>query len=802
MSILQERQAGEVPLARFGHTCCQVGGSFVILFGGATGDGGRYTINNDTYLLDTRVNAWKKLVLGMDAQSSCPTPRAAHCASCVDMMQMVVYGGATGGGALSSDDLFLLDVRSVEKDGRFSWMTVPVQGQTPGKRYGHSMVYSKPLLVLFGGNNGSQALSDIWTLDVEKSPFAWTQVHVMDPVKAPSARVYHSADLCTEGPAAGMTVVFGGRTGDNKSLKDAWGLRQHRDGRWDWVEAPARRGPAPEPRYQHSCVFYGKKLVIVGGRGNEATKKLPTSVYDTESCEWKDIVGVDRFRHAVWMEKGMLSCYGGFNHVAPSCPTGDLQRLDLSAAPSVAPSAGMATSAPVTAPVPVTAQMTMANLQLVSGSGGGGGYGTSGNGSNSAVVGIAQQVYVSLEKDSTVRRVGIETLGEESRKIRQRDVFANVVEDRKSIELAKRVVDHLLLPTTWRPSDAFFLAPSDFSHLCTSVMEIVKAQPMVLQVRAPIKVYGDLHGQFADLMRLFAQYGSPSELAGDIDAVDYLFLGDFVDRGSFSLETVALLFALKCRFPDQVHLVRGNHEDSTINGLYGFKDECARRLREDVDSPLSVYHLVNSVFEYLPLGAVIDGKVLCVHGGIGGSIQSVADIAALPRPLKVSQTPANAMEQRVTDLLWSDPSDSDTVHGIALNETRDPDGSGRIVKFGPDRVEQFLNANPPLQLIVRAHECVMDGFERFAGGKLITVFSATDYCGHHKNAGALLFIKRDLTVVPKLIFPVDRASGLWDSGSIKARPPTPPRGADYVFTAGKETQVLSYAHQHLRRFAD
>jgi protein phosphatase len=417
-------------------------------------------------------------------------------------------------------------------------------------------------------------------------------------------------------------------------------------------------------------------------------------------------------------------------------------------------------------------------------------------------VGIAQQVYVSLEKDSTVRRVGIETLGEESRKIRQRDVFANVVEDRKSIELAKRVVDHSLLPTTWRPSDAFFLAPSDFSHLCTSVMEIVKAQPMVLQVRAPIKVYGDLHGQFADLMRLFAQYGSPSELAGDIDAVDYLFLGDFVDRGSFSLETVALLFALKCRFPDQVHLVRGNHEDSTINGLYGFKDECARRLREDVDSPLSVYHLVNSVFEYLPLGAVIDGKVLCVHGGIGGSIQSVADIAALPRPLKVSQTPANAMEQRVTDLLWSDPSDSDTVHGIALNETRDPDGSGRIVKFGPDRVEQFLNANPPLQLIVRAHECVMDGFERFAGGKLITVFSATDYCGHHKNAGALLFIKRDLTVVPKLIFPVDRASGLWDSGSIKARPPTPPRGADYVFTAGKETQVLSYAHQHLRRFAD
>jgi protein phosphatase len=336
-------------------------------------------------------------------------------------------------------------------------------------------------------------------------------------------------------------------------------------------------------------------------------------------------------------------------------------------------------------------------------------------------------------------------------------------------------------------------------------LEIVKNQPMVLEVRAPIKIFGDIHGQFPDLMRLFAQYGAPSDMDGDLDAVDYLFLGDFVDRGSFSLETVVLLFALKVLHPNQIHLVRGNHEDATINGLYGFKDECRRRLREDADSPLSVYNLINSLFEYLPCGAVVDGKVLCIHGGIGGSIETIADIAALPRPLKVSQTPSNSLEQRVTDLLWSDPTDSDTHPGITMNETRDPDGSGRIVKFGPDRVGRFLQKNPPLQLIVRAHECVMDGFERFAGGKLITVFSATDYCGHHKNAGALLFVKRDLTVVPKLIYPIDRNSGQWDSGSIRARPPTPPRGAaEYVLhqPVGNESQMLSYAHQHLRRFAD
>jgi len=121
-----------------------------------------------------------------------------------------------------------------------------------------------------------------------------------------------------------------------------------------------------------------------------------------------------------------------------------------------------------------------------------------------------------------------------------------------------------------------------------------------------------------------------------------------------------------------------------------------------------------------------------------------------------------------------------------MNETRDPDGTGRIVKFGPDRVTNFLRDNAPVSMIVRAHECVMDGFERFAGGKLITLFSATDYCGHHKNAGALLFIRRDLTVVPKLIYPSEQVSKMqnmvsvpggqnWDRQVTQARPPTPPR---------------------------
>lgn len=209
---------------------------------------------------------------------------------------------------------------------------------------------------------------------------------------------------------------------------------------------------------------------------------------------------------------------------------------------------------------------------------------------------------------------------------------------------------------------------------------------------------------------------------GDIDSNDYLFLGDYVDRGSNNLEVICLLFALKCKYPAQIHLLRGNHEDPGINVLYGFQDECRRRLREDCENPYSCWNNFNKVFEVLPLGALIEKKILCVHGGIGKTINHVSDIEELQRPITVAPIPKNEQDQKILDILWSDPTESDAVLGTIANEVRDPDRVGHIVRFGPDRVHKFLTAND-LQLIIRAHECVMDGFERFAGGRLITLFS-------------------------------------------------------------------------------
>ncbi|KAI4368683.1 hypothetical protein MLD38_017213 [Melastoma candidum] len=340
--------------------------------------------------------------------------------------------------------------------------------------------------------------------------------------------------------------------------------------------------------------------------------------------------------------------------------------------------------------------------------------------------------------------------------------------------VSKKVIAHLLKPRGWKPpvQRQFFLDCNEIADLCDSAERIFSSEPSVLQLRAPVKIFGDLHGQFGDLMRLFDEYGSPST-AGDVAYIDYLFLGDYVDRGQHSLETISLLLALKVEYPNNVHLIRGNHEAADINALFGFRIECIERMGER--DGIWAWHRVNRLFNWLPLAALIEKKIICMHGGIGRSINHVEQIENIQRPITMEAGSIVLM-----DLLWSDPTENDSVEGLRPNAR----GPG-LVTFGPDRVMEFCNNND-LQLIVRAHECVMDGFERFAQGRLITLFSATNYCGTANNAGAILVLGRDLVVVPKLIHPLPPASpeasperhveDTWMQELNANRPPTPTRG--------------------------
>ncbi|KAJ0762123.1 putative protein-serine/threonine phosphatase [Helianthus annuus] len=379
-----------------------------------------------------------------------------------------------------------------------------------------------------------------------------------------------------------------------------------------------------------------------------------------------------------------------------------------------------------------------------------------------------------------VRQLSLDHFENESKRMMpfQNDMSAKRFMRQKSPQgLHKKVIATLLKPRNWSPpaDRKFFLDAYEVGELCYAAEQIFIQEPTVLDLKAPIKVFGDLHGQFTDLMRLFDEYGFPSS-AGDITYIDYLFLGDYVDRGQHSLETITLLLALKESFL----------YTADVNALFGFRPECIERMMvviygfaravQGENDGIWAWKRFNQLFNHLPLAALIEQKIICMHGGIGRSIHTVEQIEKIERPINM-----DAGSVVLMDLLWSDPTENDSVEGLRPNAR----GPG-LVTFGPDRVTDFCNRNK-LQLIIRAHECVMDGFERFAHGQLITLFSATNYCGTANNAGALLVIGRGLVVVPKLIHPLPPPlepetsptsveERHWMQELNNQRPPTPTRG--------------------------
>lgn len=200
----------------------------MILFGGATGDTGKYIITGDTYCLDLISNKWSKLegkiIVSLTSIKDRELRRhrgqhtgvvqLTHCrwSFTVEPQEVsrVIIGHSLGG-SLASDDLYLLDLRNGEAAAQ--WMIVPVVGKTPGRRYGHTIVFSKPFLLVFGGNTGTEPVNDVWCLNVDKAPFSWQALEIVS-TDLPPVRAYHSSALCTTGSATGMMVTFGGRTAD------------------------------------------------------------------------------------------------------------------------------------------------------------------------------------------------------------------------------------------------------------------------------------------------------------------------------------------------------------------------------------------------------------------------------------------------------------------------------------------------------------------------------------------------------------------------------------------------------------
>eukprot|EP01124_Arcella_intermedia_P029172 TRINITY_DN609_c0_g2_i1.p1 TRINITY_DN609_c0_g2~~TRINITY_DN609_c0_g2_i1.p1 ORF type:complete len:298 (-),score=14.20 TRINITY_DN609_c0_g2_i1:120-1013(-) len=278
------------------------------------------------------------------------------------------------------------------------------------------------------------------------------------------------------------------------------------------------------------------------------------------------------------------------------------------------------------------------------------------------------------------------------------------------------IISRLLEKRTSAPGSQVQLKVNEVRYLIEKSREIFICQPVLLDLEAPLKIVGDIHGQYYDLLRLFEYGGFPPD-------ANYLFLGDYVDRGPNGLETICLLLAYKIKYPENFFMLRGNHECSSINRIYGFYDECKTRYS------LKIWKLFNDCFNCLPLGAIIEDKILCIHGGLSPDLKTLEQIRRIVRPTEIPDTGL------LCDLLWADPDTE--VQGWQENDR------GVSFTFGGDVVENFLRRHE-FDLVVRAHQVVEDGYEFFAKRQLVTVFSAPNYCGEFDNAGAMMSVDETL----------------------------------------------------------
>lgn len=290
------------------------------------------------------------------------------------------------------------------------------------------------------------------------------------------------------------------------------------------------------------------------------------------------------------------------------------------------------------------------------------------------------------------------------------------------------IITRLLEVRNSSPGQLVSLKESEIMALCSLSRDVFLDQPVLIEIEAPVKICGDIHGQYYDLLRIF-------ELGGYPPSSNYLFLGDYVDRGKQNIETICLLLAYKLKYPENFFLLRGNHECDSINRVYGFFDECKRRFS------IRLWKKFTECFNCLPVAALINDRVLCMHGGLSPDLISVDQIRKIQRPVNVPDTGI------LCDLLWSDP--DSTVNGWGENER------GVSYVFGADVVGNFL-AKQDLDLICRAHQVVEEGYEFFANRKLVTVFSAPNYCDEFDNSASILNISAELICSFKVLQPAEK----------------------------------------------
>lgn len=340
----------------------------------------------------------------------------------------------------------------------------------------------------------------------------------------------------------------------------------------------------------------------------------------------------------------------------------------------------------------------------------------------------------------------------------------------------------------WAPGESTLLAlldceedglVEDLVELAQAVQEILEQEDTLQQISLPVKIYGDIHGQFRDLLLLLLDFGFPSS-----SGPSFVFNGDWVDRGAHQLEVLVLVFAFKLAFPRNVFLNRGNHEFPELNadmGSVGFKATCAAL----GPGGMEVFDAFHEAFCYLPLGCVAAGAVFIVHGGIGDGDWDLEDLATVERPLNEDEL---WQDNLLLNLLWSDPRSDHRGQSFGVHHSHRDKNEGRIVEWSADVTDDFCERNG-LAMVVRSHDvedvedAIKPGYSAMHGNRLLRVFSARDYEGLRSDAG-VLFIEdtfAGLNVQPQILRSMARGS--------EASKAAPVRPASTASTGGAKRTV-------------
>lgn len=423
-------------------------------------------------------------------------------------------------------------------------MKVPIDGSTPGLRYGHTMVYILPILILYGGSGKNEILNDVWILSTDKVPFKWESIKV---IGNSNPRVYHTANLFKVQGSSEMMIVFGGRNKENVSVSEISGIKKNNNNDWEWVDFPKLGNNETQPlaRHQHCATFFGPFLFVVGGR---VSVREPASfdVYSMNKHKWYKFGNVALFRHSIWIYYSITSgdkyevymyIYGGFDGDNGSMINPDLYKINIVDLFSKIDSLHYELSDYMN-------QLLFYQVKIIEDV-----KNTKKNPHFTLHGKVVTYQLTETEENfgNMVKQFSLQKLKEESKKINNHNLFyKKIIYDE---DLVSEFLYLLAFPETFtikKPNELFFnFEKSKVMSLVKQAKQVFEPSNMVLHVKYPIKVFGNINGQYNDLMRYFTYFGRPSEYKGDIETFEYLFLGNLCSRGSHNLEVLCLLLALK-----------------------------------------------------------------------------------------------------------------------------------------------------------------------------------------------------------------------------------------------------------------